>query len=149
MHEATGTLTSKNNDRPHGVDVEMAPSIIERVAEGVVGRALNQAQASTVYGEAQKQGDRTVIPVARVSARYGFGGGAGHGTSAETDSETGSGGGGGGGGAIDARPVGYIEITPQETRFVPIVDNSAVAIRAVTMFGIAAMLLMIGLTRRK
>jgi uncharacterized spore protein YtfJ len=146
----SGTASTVNsNDRAYGVDIESAPSIIERVVEGAVGRALNQAQASTVYGEAHQQGDRTVIPVARVSARYGFGGGAGHGTSSERETDSGSGGGGGGGGAIDAKPIGFIEITPEESRFVPIVDSSAIAIRAVTMAGICAILLMFGLLRRR
>ena len=70
----------------------------------------------------------TIIPVAKV--RYGFGGGGG---SCETlppgktgDAGSGEGGiasvisgmGGGGGGGVSVTPVGYIEITQEETRYV-------------------------------
>lgn len=59
---------------------------------------------------------RTVIPVAsvRTAGGYGFG-----------NEPNGQGGGGGGGGALDARPVGFIEIGPDGTRFEPIDDGRA------------------------
>ena len=82
---------------------------IRRVLDAVAGARL-------CYGEPVVAGDRTVIPVARLSATggYGFGSGA-------NDVE-GEGSGGGGGGWLDARPVGFIEIGPDGARYEPIPD---------------------------
>lgn len=97
----------------------------------------DSANARAVFGDPVERGDRTVIPVARIA--YGFGGGFGAAPglaeepAAESDEEltieavddvedvelTGS---GGGGGAM-AKPVGALEITDHETRFVPISGN--------------------------
>ena len=74
----------------------------------------------TIYGEAVTANGRTVIPVAKVS--YGFG--MGSGPRKEGDPERP----GGGGGGLKGRPVGYIEITEGQTRFVPILDFQDVAI---------------------
>jgi uncharacterized spore protein YtfJ len=73
------------------------------------------ADAETVYGEPVTQGDRTVIPVARVG--YRFGGGFGGGSDQEGEQE-GTGFGGGGGGTVTARPAGALEVSPAGTRFV-------------------------------
>jgi uncharacterized spore protein YtfJ len=56
---------------------------------------------------------RTIIPVAKVA--YGFGAGSGK----KAGSESGEGGAGAGGG-IAVRPAGVLEITQEETRFIPI-----------------------------
>ena len=74
------------------------------------------AGARVVYGKPVRNGDVTVIPVAKVSGGLGFGYGFGTG-----DGEEG-GGGGGGGSSLNAKPVGYVEITPQGARFKRIVD---------------------------
>jgi uncharacterized spore protein YtfJ len=68
--------------------------------------------ARLCYGKPVRVGDRTVIPVARI---WGAGGG-GWGHSGANDS------GGGGGGIVDAQPVGFIEVTGDGTRYVPIRD---------------------------
>lgn len=68
------------------------------------------ANVTTVFGDPIERDGRTVVPVARVA--YGFGGGFGSGTD-----ESGEGGIGGG---VGSRPVGTVEITDHETRFVPI-----------------------------
>jgi uncharacterized spore protein YtfJ len=67
------------------------------------------ANAKSVYGEPIHTGSRTIVPVAKVG--YGLGATSG-GRSGETV------GGGGGGGGVGARPVGYIEITDEATRYV-------------------------------
>jgi uncharacterized spore protein YtfJ len=83
------------------------------------------ATVDRVYGEPITADGRVVVPVARV--RYGFGLGAGTGgqpttegsiagTSEGDGEETGTGAGGGGG--MTASPVGVIEITGDETRFI-------------------------------
>lgn len=69
--------------------------------------SLSKAGAHTVYGDPVVVGSRTVVPVARVV--YGFGGGS-----------DGTPGGGGGGGGVVATPVGALELTESETRFVPL-----------------------------
>ena len=85
----------------------------------LLSSVLKNAGARTVYGDPVSAEGKTVVPVARV--RFGFGGGSGK----QTGQEPGEGGGGGGG--IMARPVGLIEITSNETRFVPIVDPQSMA----------------------
>jgi uncharacterized spore protein YtfJ len=71
--------------------------------------------ARIVYGKPVRSGDITVIPVAKTRGGIGFGFGEGG-----REGEEGIGGGGGAG--LEATPVGYVEITPQGTRFRRIVD---------------------------
>jgi uncharacterized spore protein YtfJ len=81
---------------------------------------VNQSSARTVYGEPITADGKTIVPIAKV--RYGFGGGSGR----RSGGDAGEGGGGGGG--ATARPVGYIEVSADGTRFVPIVDLESVSI---------------------
>jgi uncharacterized spore protein YtfJ len=120
------SMKAEPNGEMPPVDVDITPStgIIDRVIEGSVGKALKHASVRTVFGEPVTEGDRTVIPVARVTANYGFGAGSGR-SSDEDENQTGSGSGGGGGGRVKANPIGYIELTAGEARFVPIIDRSA------------------------
>ena len=67
------------------------------------------ANAKSVYGEPIHAGSRTVIPVAKIGYLLGA-------TSGGRNGETV--GGGSGGGGVVARPVGYIEITDEGTRYV-------------------------------
>jgi uncharacterized spore protein YtfJ len=86
------------------------------------------ASVRNVVGEPVVSGDRTIIPLARVTHAYGFG----YGSGSSRGSSNASGGGGGGGGRSAARPVAVVEVTPQGTRVEPIVDVTRTAI-----FGIA------------
>jgi uncharacterized spore protein YtfJ len=79
---------------------------------------VNQAGAKTVYNDPISGEGRTIVPVAQV--RCGFGGGSGK--RAGRDGE------GGGGGGFVARPVGFIEISAEGTRFVRIVDPLPLAL---------------------
>ena len=90
---------------------------------------VNQAGAKTVYADPISSEGRTIVPVARV--RCGFGGGSGK--KARQDGE-----GGGGGGGFVSKPVGFIEISAQGTRFVPIIDgwDVAMAVGAGVCFGL-------------
>jgi uncharacterized spore protein YtfJ len=75
---------------------------------------VEQAGAKTVYRDPISCEGRTVVPVARV--RCGFGGGSGKkGTQQQK--------GGGGGGGFVAQPVGFIELSSEGTRFVPITNS--------------------------
>ena len=78
---------------------------------------LSQANVKAVYGEPIAAQGKTIIPVAKIA--YGYGAGAG--TGGVGDSSRGEG--GGGGGAVRAIPVGVIEVSERETRFVPISDR--------------------------
>ncbi|MEZ4520703.1 MAG: spore germination protein GerW family protein [Thermomicrobiales bacterium] len=140
-------MTPSDAVERHRDEIESAGQLIDRIIDGTIGRVLGHAEASTIFGEATTQGECTIVPVGRVSSRYGFGGGAGEGTSGESDGDSGGGGGGGGGGQLDVKPIGYIEITSNGSRFVDITDTSAVAIRAVTMGGVVAILFVLGLFR--
>ena len=73
--------------------------------------------AKLCFGAPVVHADRTVIPVARVQGAggYGFGG--------DVSGDTG----GGGGGWLDARPVGFVEIGPDGTRYERIPDPDRLA----------------------
>jgi uncharacterized spore protein YtfJ len=93
-------------------------ALLESLKESI----LSQANVKAVYGEPVAAHGKTVIPVAKVM--YGYGAGAG--TGGVGDSRARGEGGGGGGGAR-AIPVGVIEISERETRFVPITDRRKLA----------------------
>ncbi len=128
----------------HKDEIESAGSLLDRIGDNVVGRALSQVDAGTIFGAPVERGDCTVIPVGRASSRFGFGGGSGEGPSADGPS---GGGGGGGGGGLDVKPIGYIEVSAGGSRFVEITDSTAVAIRAITMGCLVAMVFVLGVTR--
>jgi uncharacterized spore protein YtfJ len=77
----------------------------------------NQATVKTLYGEPISVHDKTIIPVAKISFAYGAGAGSGGMGENSTNGE------GGGGGGVRAIPVGVIEISPGQTRFVPITSR--------------------------
>ena len=83
------------------------------------------AGIKTVYGDPIVVEGKTIIPVAKVA--YGFGAGAGPVRKGEGEDQTGGKEAGGGGGGIVARPVGVIEITKEETKFVPIDERRKLA----------------------
>jgi uncharacterized spore protein YtfJ len=94
--------------------------------------------ARLCYGKAVSAGGRTVIPVASVRSV----GGGGFGLS------TGEGQGGGGGGLLDARPVGFIELGPDGTRFERI-DDGRIALRAAAAGSLAILVTGRLMTRRR
>ncbi|MFW6376861.1 MAG: spore germination protein GerW family protein [archaeon] len=103
---------------------------------GIIEAVRDHAGVETAFGEPIEREGRTVVPVARVA--YGFGGGFGEGAEVERDedgeesAEVGGSGGGGGGGAM-TRPLGVIEVTDHETRFVPLGDRR----RSLAVAGVA------------
>lgn len=83
--------------------------------------SLVTANVKSVYGEPIAAQGKTVIPVAKIIFGYGAGagtGGVGSGTRGE---------GGGGGGGARAIPVGVVEVSDRQTRFVPIGDRRKLA----------------------
>jgi len=126
---------------PENVDMSSASGLMDRVIEGAIGKALTHADVRTIFGEPVAHGDRTVIPVARVTANYGFGAGGGEGQREDVQNR-GSGGGGGGGGRVKAHPIGFIEMSNDAARFVPIVDRGEMMTRFGTLAIITMLLLL-------
>jgi len=83
--------------------------------------------SETVYGDPIEQDGKTIITVTKI--QYGFGGGSGGGDQSEaSESNNGThdkagGHGMGFGGGVRVFPVGVIELTETDTRFIPINDN--------------------------
>ncbi len=96
----------------------MNPSdLIEKIGDAVKSRAT----VESVFGEPIHVGEKIVVPVARVAYGFGGGGGGGRRKSSESDGGEPHGEGGGGGGGAVAYPAGALEITEDETRFIPFV----------------------------
>jgi uncharacterized spore protein YtfJ len=83
---------------------------------------LSQAGVKAIYGEPISAQGKTVIPVAKLM--YGYGAGAGTGGVGNSSAQ---GEGGGGGAGVRAIPVGVIEISDQQTRFIPITSRKKLA----------------------
>jgi uncharacterized spore protein YtfJ len=79
---------------------------------------LSEASVKAIYGEPIAAHGKTIVPVAKIM--YFYGAGAGTGGVGDTSAR---GEGGGGGGGVRAVPVGVIEISDQQTLFVPITDR--------------------------
>jgi uncharacterized spore protein YtfJ len=94
-------------------------------------RLSQSASVSSVYGEAISAHGKTIIPVARIS--YGFGSGSGRRQSESTPGE-----GEGGGGGLYAMPLGVLEITDTETRFIAMSDKRKLAGAALAGFCLGA-----------
>jgi uncharacterized spore protein YtfJ len=92
-------------------------SILQSVKESILA-----ANVKSVYGEPISAQGKTVIPVAKIMYGYGGGGGAGAGGDAKARGE-----GAGGGGGARAIPMGVIEVSDQQTRFVPITSRKKLA----------------------
>ena len=79
---------------------------------------LSQASVKAIYGEPISAQGKTIIPVARIT--YGYGAGVGTGGVGQTSAK---GEGGGGGGGAHVIPLGVVEVSNQQTRFIPISDR--------------------------
>jgi uncharacterized spore protein YtfJ len=88
--------------------------LLQSLKDGV----LSQASVKAIYGEPISAQGKTVIPVAKIM--YAYGAGAGTGGVGNTSAR---GEGGGGGGGVRAILIGVIDISDQQTRFVPITDR--------------------------
>lgn len=97
---------------------------------------MKRLTVNAVFGEPVREGDQTVIPVARVS--YGFGFGAGWGSGAAEAEEAGKpaageGGGHGGGAMGKAQPLGVLRITPDGVHFEPLMDPKTIALAGIAL----------------
>jgi uncharacterized spore protein YtfJ len=107
----------------------------KELIESAVAHLRSTASVKTVYGDPVVAEGKTIIPVARVA--YGFGGGSGSSQSNSTDPESPSTHAPtGGGGGMSAKPVGVVEITPHETKFVSFGQKKRMATAALVGSGI-------------
>jgi uncharacterized spore protein YtfJ len=84
--------------------------VAKEILDNILGHVEHLATTKTIIGEPMTVGDKTIIPVMKVSLGFGAGGidGSGQGKGENTLSATGTGGGGGGGVCIT--PAGFIFI---------------------------------------
>jgi len=108
----------------------------ERIVSELLDRIKGSAKVEVVYGEAREIGEKTIIPVAVIAYGFGAGAGSGMGQAPGGDGPTGSGGGGGGGGAVRVQPVGVLEVTPEDTRLVPVLDWTRIITTGLTFLGL-------------
>ena len=90
---------------------------MEEVVKSLIDGFKTTADVKTVYGEPMTFFGKTLIPIARV----GYGLGAGEGKSPEGGGGSGAGGGGG------TEPVGFLLVTEEEVRFIPLKVKEAKA----------------------
>jgi uncharacterized spore protein YtfJ len=109
----------------------------KELIEGAVEHLQTSANVKAVYGTPITTDGKTVIPVAKVA--YGFGAGSGVHAKKSKNGKTPAEGGGAGGG-VAAKPIGVVEITGTETRFVPFGVSRKLAIMAVIGAGLGAAL---------
>jgi uncharacterized spore protein YtfJ len=83
---------------------------------------FSQVGVKAIYGEPISAQGKTVIPVAKLMYGYGAGAGTGGVGNASAQGE-----GGGGGAGVRAVPVGVIEVSDQQTRFIPITSRKKLA----------------------
>jgi uncharacterized spore protein YtfJ len=108
--------------------------------ESAVEHLRTSASVKTVYGDPVVIDGKTIIPVARVA--FGFGGGSGtrklpeNGDGEGTTDQVGEGAGGG----MAAKPVGVVEISGEETKFVPFGQARKFAIAGLIGSGVGLLL---------
>ncbi len=91
----------------------MADNNVVEILKGVVGELKNMARSESIVGEAITVGDKTVIPIVKLSVGFGAGGGQGE----DEKKRAGFGGGGGGGASIE--PAAFIIIDKDKIKLLP------------------------------
>ncbi|WP_436933613.1 spore germination protein GerW family protein [Halovenus marina] len=90
--------------------------------QSVLEQMHHSANVKSVFGEPIEANGKTILPVAKIS--YGFGGGYGSEGGADMDGDESAGSDGGGmGGGLSAKPAGVVEISDDETRFIPFANR--------------------------
>jgi uncharacterized spore protein YtfJ len=91
----------------------MSNNVVD-ILKGVVGELREIARSETIIGEPVTIGNRTVIPVVKISVGFGAGGGQGE------DEKSRSGFGGGGGGGTKIEPAAFIIIDDKGVSLLPV-----------------------------
>lgn len=90
--------------------------------KGMAENLKSSASVDVVFGDTRETQGKAIIPVASVQYCFGAGGGEGTNPGDGEGKKAASGSGGGGGGSVKARPVAVLEITPEDTRVLPVMD---------------------------
>ena len=98
------------------------------------------ASVEHVFGKPEKVGEKLVIPIAAVRCCFGGGWGSGKAPTEGETSDAPEGEGCGGGAGVLARPVGVLEVTAEETKVIPVVDTTLIAVGGMIL-GAAALYL--------
>jgi uncharacterized spore protein YtfJ len=113
--------------------------LVQQLLQAIAGRLHSSASIHTIYGDPIETQGKPLIPVAKVA--YGFGGGTAGRNNLDTPEKPPSSNtleGGGGGGGVRMVPLGIVEVTLEQTRFLPFGGGKR-------MFGAAAVGLILGL----
>ncbi len=105
--------------RPRMKTADMLKEFAERLG--------SSASVDTIFGDTRETQGKAIIPVASVQYVFGAGGGEGSTLSHDQEQEPASGSGGGGGGKVKVRPVAILEVTPEDTRVLPVTDYTRLA----------------------
>lgn len=101
---------------------------LQQYFQSIIDRLQSSASVKTVYGDPIPAEGKTIIPVAKVGYCFGLGIGPGL-TIPRKESEQRTEGkeAGGMGGGFRAKPLGVLEITKEETKFIPIDEKRKLA----------------------
>jgi uncharacterized spore protein YtfJ len=91
----------------------MVANNISELLQGIVAELRTIARSETVVGNPVTVGDRTVIPITKISVGFGVGGGEG------SQNDKGSGFGGGGGGGVLVEPAVFLVLEPGKVSVIP------------------------------
>jgi uncharacterized spore protein YtfJ len=91
----------------------MTNNVVE-ILKGVVGELREMAKSEVIVGQPITVGDKTVIPVVKLSLGFGAGGGQ------SESGKDGAGFGGGGGGGIRIEPSAFIIMDSEGIRLLPV-----------------------------
>ena len=91
----------------------MADNNVLEILKGVVGQLKEVARSETIIGEPVTVGEKTVIPIVKISFGFGAGGGQG-------DDQKRSGFGGGGGGGARIEPAAFIIMDKDDVKLLPV-----------------------------
>jgi uncharacterized spore protein YtfJ len=100
-----------------------------------IQQMLDRLTVHSIFGPVTKEGDVAVMPVAKMSATFGYGQGYGEGAAPSDEGATSSGGGGGGGAKGQTTPVGYLRFDADGVRFKAIEDNTRIALSGIFLSG--------------
>lgn len=89
------------------------PNKLQELATAIISQIKEIAASDTVIGKQVSMGNKSVVPITRVTVGFGVGGGEGE------SGEKGSGFGGGGGGGVRVEPMGFIIIEEDKVSFLP------------------------------
>ncbi len=93
--------------------------------KGMAENLKSSASVDVVFGDTRETQGKAIIPVA--SVQYAFGAGGGEGTNPGQGEGQKAASGSGGGGSVKARPVAVLEVTPEDTRVLPVMDYTRLA----------------------